>query len=128
MTTKKLLLLQNLMSRNKRYRKMWVRKVYQERKWKGEFHCSIKEMKLHDHALFFAHFSMSPAKYEHRLAKVAPRLQKCSEKRDPFHPSERLSVTFRYLLVVLYAMVCCQCLVVGCMPLLFTCTHPATKL
>ena len=29
------------------------------------FHCLIKEMKLHDHALFFAYFLMSPAKYEH---------------------------------------------------------------
>ena len=26
----------------------WVRKVYKERKLKGEFHLLIKEMKLHD--------------------------------------------------------------------------------
>ena len=99
-------------------------------------------MKLHDHALFFTYFRMSPAKYEHQMATVAPGLQKCSEKRDPICLSERLSVTFRYLftsqpLVVLYVMVCYQCLLVGCMPLLFiivqtavlfTRTRHATKL
>ena len=89
MMTKKLLLLRNLMSRNKRKKKMWVRKVYQEKKGKGEFHCLIKEMKLHDHALFFPYFRISPAKYEHLLAKVVLRLQTCSEKRDPICPSER---------------------------------------
>ena len=51
---------------------MLVGKVYQKRKWKGEFHCLIKEMKLHNHALFFTYFRMSPAKYEHLFAKVAP--------------------------------------------------------
>ena len=101
------------MSRNKCKKTLWVRKVYQERKCKGEFHCLIEEMKLHDHPLAFAYFRMSPAKYEHLLAKVAPWLQKCSEKRDPICPSKRLSVTLRYLfpgdvqktiaLVVLYA-------------------------
>ena len=40
---------------------------------------------------------MSPAKYEHLLAKVAPGLQKCSEKRDAICPSERLIVTLRHL-------------------------------
>ena len=44
---------------------MWVRKVYQERKLRGEFHYLIPEIKLHDYALFFAYFRMSPAKYEH---------------------------------------------------------------
>ena len=92
---------------------------------KGEFHCLIKEMKLHDHPLLFTHFCMSPAKYEHLLAKVAPGLQKCSEKRDPMCPSERLSITLRNLSRVMpknycvSSSVCYQCLVVGCMPLLF---------
>ena len=96
-TTKKLLLLRNLMSEKTRKKQMWVRKVYQERKLKGEFHLLIKEMMLQDHALFFAYFRMSPTKYEQLLAIVAPRIQKCSEKRDPICPSERLSVTLRYL-------------------------------
>ena len=104
---------------------MWVRNVYQERKWKVEFHCLIKEMKLDDHPLFFTYFRMSPAKYEHLFAKVAPRLQKCSEKRDPICPSERLSVTLGYLFTgdaqktSRCSSACYQCLVVGCMPLLF---------
>ena len=82
-------------------------------------------MKLHDHPLVFTVFRMSPAKYEHLLAKVAPGLQKCSEKRDPICPSERLSVTLGYLFTGdtqknrVSSSVCYQCLVVGCMPLLF---------
>ena len=44
--------------------KIWEIQVYQERKMKGESHCLIREMKLHDHTLFFAYFRMSPRKYE----------------------------------------------------------------
>ena len=87
-------------------------------------------MKLHDNPLFFTYFCMSPAKYEHLLAKVAPGLQKCSEKRDPICPSERLSVTLRYLFTGdaqknnrVSSFVCYQRLVVGCMPLLFIIFH-----
>ena len=76
---------------------MWVRKVYQERKLKGEFHLLIKEMMLQDHALFFAYFHMSSTKYDQILAIMTPRLQKCSEKRESICPSERLSVALRYL-------------------------------
>ena len=83
-------------------------------------------MKLHNQALFFTYFRMSPAKYEHILAKVAPSLQKCSKKRDPICPSERLSVTFRYLFgddiqTTIAASFCISpsSIVVGCMPLLF---------
>ena len=50
-------------------------------------------MMLQDHALFFAYFRMSPTKYEQIIAIVAPRIQKCSEKREPICPSERVSDT-----------------------------------
>ena len=53
------LLLQNLMSKKKRKKKTWVRKVYQNRKLKGEFHVLITEMMHQDHAKFFAYFRMS---------------------------------------------------------------------
>ena len=40
---------------------------------KSEFYLLIKEIKLHDHVLVFVYFHMSPTKYEHILAIVAPR-------------------------------------------------------
>ena len=96
-TTKKLLLLRNLTESKRKRKEMWVRKIYKERKSKGEFHHLIKEMMLYDHELFFKYFRMSPTKYEDLLRKVAPRIEKCSDKREPIGPSERLSVTLRYL-------------------------------
>ena len=76
---------------------MWVRKVYQERKLKGEFRLLIKDMVLCDNFLFFKYFRMSPTQYEELLQEIDPRIQKCSEKREPIGPSERFSVTLRYL-------------------------------
>ena len=70
---------------------------YQEGKWKGEFHLLIKDMVLCDNFLFFKYFRMSPTQYEELLQEIAPRIQKCSEKREPIGPSERFSVTLGYL-------------------------------
>jgi len=53
--------------------------LLRERKAKGEFVLLIKEMKFHDHALFFAYFRMSPTKYEQVLTIVAPRIQEYKE-------------------------------------------------
>ena len=75
---------------------MWVRQIYKGRKQKGEFHLLIKEMRLHDHTLFFQYFRMSPTQYEDLLKQIAPVIQKQSEKREPIGPSERLSVVLRY--------------------------------
>ena len=41
-----------------------MRKVYQERKNKGEFHLLIKDMMLYDHFLFFQFFRMNPTQYD----------------------------------------------------------------
>ena len=83
---------------NKKYKKsIWVRRVYQERKQKGEFHLLIKDMMLHDNFLFFKYFRMNPTQYEQLLQKIAPRITKSAEKREPIGPSERLSVTLRYV-------------------------------
>ena len=96
-TTKKILLLRNLMEQKKYKKKIWVRRVYQERKQKGEFHLLIKDMMLHDNFLFFNYFRMNATQYEQLLQKIAPRITKSSEKRESIGPSERLSVTLRYV-------------------------------
>jgi len=77
--------------------RLWVRKIYQERKDKGEFHLLVQEMKLFDHQYFYQQFRMSPAKFEELLNIVAPRIAKCSVQREPIGPSERLCCTLRYL-------------------------------
>ena len=51
--TKILLLLKRRLSRQERRKRMWVRKIFRERKQKGEFHLLIKELRLHDHEYFF---------------------------------------------------------------------------
>lgn len=96
-TTKKLLLLRNRLKKKRYEKSMWIRQIYKERKEKGEFHLLIKEMKLHDHALFFQYFRMNPTQYDHLLHQVGPYIQKSFKKRESIGPSERLSVTLRYI-------------------------------
>ena len=57
----------------------------------------IKDEKLHHHFLFIKYFRMCPTMYESLLQKTAPYIIKSSQKREPVGPSERLSVTLRYL-------------------------------
>ena len=78
-------------------RRFWVRRIYQERKEKGEFHLLVREMKVFDQQYFFQQFRMSPEKFEELLKLVARRIVKSSLTWEPIGPSERLSVTLRYL-------------------------------
>ena len=76
---------------------MWVRRIFQERKQKGEFHLLVEEMRLFDREYYFKYLRFSVSQFEELLQLVAPKIAKCSEKREPISPSERLSVTLRYL-------------------------------
>ena len=51
-------------------RRYWVRKIFQERKTKGEFHLLIKDLKLFDNEYFFKYFRMSPNKFEDHSRRV----------------------------------------------------------
>lgn len=79
---------------NKRF---WVRRLYAERSEKGEYHQLVREMKIFDKEFFFQHFRMGPEKFEEILSYVAHKITKCSIRREPIGPSERLCVTLRYL-------------------------------
>ena len=70
--TKILLWLKRRFSRQERRKRMWVRKIFRERKQKGEFHLLIKELRLYDHEYFFKYFRMYPSKYEELFNLVAP--------------------------------------------------------
>lgn len=83
--------------KNKYKKKFWIRKIFAERKLKGEFHCLIQDLKLFDHEFFFTQFRMLPSKFEELLSWVAPKITKSTIKRDPIGPEERLCVTLRYI-------------------------------
>ena len=76
---------------------IWVRKLFQERNSKGAFNLLIKDLRLHDQEYFFKFFRMTPTKYEELLQLVAPAITKCSIRRETIGPSERLTVTLKYI-------------------------------
>ena len=94
-----LLLLQtSTKPKKKNKKKCWVRKIYAERKEKGEFHLLVRDLKLHDHEYFFKCFRMSPENFEKLTSWCSPYLVKATTRmREPISPSERLCVTLRYL-------------------------------
>lgn len=80
-----------------RKKRMWVRRLFKERKSKGEFHVLVKDLMLFDHHYFFRMFRMKPTRFEELLSWVAPFIFKSSRTRDVATPSERLCITLRYL-------------------------------
>ena len=75
-----------------------MRRIYQERKEKGEFYLLVKDLKLFDHSFFFKYFRMNPCTYEKLLSWVGPFLKKqVTNMRESIGASERLSLTLKYL-------------------------------
>ena len=74
-----------------------MRKLFVERKAKGEFNTLVKDLMLSDHVYLFKSFRMSPTTFEQLLSWVAPHIRKSSRIRDVTYPSERLCITLRYL-------------------------------
>ena len=82
---------------NKNKKSVWVRKLFEERKTKGEFHLLVQDLRLFDEEFFFKYFRMTPVQYEELLTMIAPEIQKSCITRECIGPSERLCVTLRYL-------------------------------
>jgi len=78
-------------------KKFWIRKIFEERKQKGEYHLLVKDMRLFDHHYFFKQFRMLPSKYEKLLSYVAPLITKSSTRRESISADQRLCITLRYL-------------------------------
>ena len=94
----KLLLLLRLRSRfRKKCKKMWVRRIFQEREDKSEYHILVKDLVLFDHEYFFKSFRMNPETFEQLLSLVAPFITKSSERRPVASAAERLCVTLKHL-------------------------------
>ena len=78
--------------------RFWLRKIYSERKQKGEFKTLVKDLPLHDGFFFFNYFRVSHTIFEELLTWIAPYIQKQETKmREPISPRERLCVALRYL-------------------------------
>ena len=75
----------------------WVRRIFKERRDKGEYLNLVEEAKLFDHQMFFVMFRMLPTKFEELLALMAPKIAEYRAKREPIGPEERLFITLRYL-------------------------------
>ncbi|XP_047135391.1 uncharacterized protein LOC101237669 [Hydra vulgaris] len=93
-----LLDLRTLQSKKKRKHKFWIRFLFKNRYEKGAFNTLIPELRLHDREFFYRFYRMSPERYEHLLSMVAPSItKKPCRSRQTLSPSERLTVTLRYL-------------------------------
>ena len=76
----------------------WVRKIFEDRSKKGEFHLLVRDLRLHDRQYFFRCFRMSPSTIEELLSFIAPAIiKKTTVMRDPIGPAERLEVTLQFL-------------------------------
>ena len=95
--TRLLLLLSRRMKKDKYKKSFWIRKLYQERKTKGEFYLLVQDLRLFDDELFFRYFRMNASKFEELLLMVAPKIKKNCVSRDCIGPTEMLCVTMRYL-------------------------------
>ena len=78
-------------------KRMWMRRLFVERRSKGLYNVLVKDLKLFDREYFFKAFKMNPNPFEEILSWIAPFIQKSSKIRDGAQPSERLSITLWYL-------------------------------
>ena len=74
-----------------------VRRIYLERKQKGEFHLLVQQARHFDSEIFFQMFRMSAGQFEEILQFISPMIEKDSLRREVIKPKERLSVTLRYI-------------------------------
>ena len=77
---------------------MWVRKIFQSRRTKGEYHALIAEMRLGDRESFYRYFHMTPQRFSHLLSHVGTSIRRQDTRfRQAVPPDERLAITLRYL-------------------------------
>ena len=77
----RLLLLRRRQKRSSKYKKrFWIRRVYAQRRQKGEFHMLVRELSFYDQEYFFQCFRMSPTLFEELFSWIPPQLQKQTTK------------------------------------------------
>ena len=82
----------------KKQRRFWMRRLYEERNFKGEYRLLVHDLRLYDHEMFFRYFRMMPETFETLLMLTAPVIKKkITRMREPISVDQRLLVTLRYL-------------------------------
>ena len=98
---KKLIILMMLRRKSQskvlRRKRLWIRKIFQDREHHGEFQRLVHDHRLFDNYYFFKNFRMCPEQFERQLSWVGPYIAKTSKTRPNTTPDERLIVTLRYL-------------------------------
>ena len=57
-------------------RRFWVRRLNEERSFKGEYELLVRDPKLYDRETFFKYFRMTPRTFEKLLNFIAPFITK----------------------------------------------------
>lgn len=78
-------------------KKMWMRRLFLDRRSKGLYTVLVKDLMLFDHEYFFKAFRMTPTIFEELLSWISPIIEKSSKIRDVTTPSERLCITLWHL-------------------------------
>ena len=93
-----LFMLRRRRNARRQQKKVWVRKIFQSRPTRGEYHSLILEMRLGDHESFYRYFHMTPQRFSHLLSLVGPSITRSDTTfRCAISPGERLAITLRFL-------------------------------
>ena len=93
-----LLILRRRKSVKKRKHLFWVRELFKNRVKQGAFSTLVQEMMLFDREFFYRYLRMSPDRLEHLLSLIGSSLtKKYCPSRESICPSQRLTITIRYL-------------------------------
>ena len=80
---------------DKQKKKMLVRKVFADRKIKGN--PLIGNLNLHDQEVFFKYFRMILTRYEELLGHVSPLIAKSNQRRESIKSNQQSFVILRYI-------------------------------
>ena len=99
---KKRILILNLMLLHREtqesMKRFWVRKIFEDRTKKREFHLLVRISRLHGQQYLFRCYRMSPSTFEELLSFIAPIIIKeTTMMRDPIGQAEILAATLRLL-------------------------------
>ena len=76
-------------------KRMWVRKLYQQRQNVGAYEAVVRPMAGFDSTLYRNYMRMTLAQFEMLLGLVGPYITKEAWRRKPISAGERLAITIR---------------------------------
>ena len=77
---------------------VWVRRIFQFRQTRGEYHYLIAEMRLGNSESFYRYFHITPQRFPHMLSLVGPSITRSDTTfRCAISPGERLAITLCFL-------------------------------